>query len=74
MKLHLARGEQHVYRNLWYKGKVRLQVIGEWLPRQVELVWVMSDLDSEQALDFYRQRRKIEERYRDRKTLLGMGG
>ncbi len=29
VKLHLAQGQWVVYQNLWYKGQVRMQVLGE---------------------------------------------
>lgn len=72
VKLTIARGERVVYRNLWYKGKVRVQVIGEWRPDQAEPLWIMTDLEPEVGLAYYRQRMKIDESYRDLKSLLGM--
>jgi len=72
VKLTIAPGQQVVYRNLWYKGKVQVQVIGIWLKGQAQPLWVMTDLEPEQGLAYYRQRMKIEESYRDLKSLLGI--
>lgn len=72
VKLTIARGERVVYRNLWYKGQVRIQVIGIWPEDLAEPLWVMTDLEPEQGLAYYRQRMKIDESYRDLKSLLGM--
>ena len=72
VKLHLVRGQRVVYRSRWYKGQVRVRVIGEGLPGQPEPLWVMTDLEPEQNLAYDRQRMKMEERFRDLKSLLGM--
>ncbi len=72
VKLNIARGQRVVYRNLWYKGEVQVQVIGEWRASQPEPLWVITDLAPEQGLAYYKQRMKIEESYRDLKSLLGM--
>lgn len=72
VKLTISRGEQVVYRNLWYKGQVRVQVIGTWTEDWAEPLWVMTDLEPEQGLAYYRQRMKIDESFRDLKSLLGM--
>jgi len=72
VQLVLMQGERVVYRNLWYKGKVQVQVIGEWRPGQAGPLWVMTDLEPEQGWAYYWQRMKIEESFRDLKSLLGM--
>ncbi len=59
-----------IYRDVWYLGRVRVNLIGYWAPGLHEPLWVMTDLEPERALALYQQRMKIEESFRDAKTLL----
>jgi len=65
-------GKTVVYRNLWYKGKVRVNVIGYWQPGYAEPLWVMTNLKAERGGQIYFARMKIEETFRDLKNLLGL--
>jgi hypothetical protein len=53
-------------------GKVFVNVIGQWKEGLNEPLWAMTNLPAEQGLDFYLQRMKIDESFRDLKSLLGM--
>lgn len=64
--------ETVVYRDLLYKEQVRVQVIGHWQHGFGQPLWLMTDLQPEQALSLYQQRMKIEESFRDLKNLLGL--
>jgi hypothetical protein len=44
-QLTIMSGERRAYRHLWYKGKVRVNLIGQWLPGFKEPIWVMTDLE-----------------------------
>lgn len=68
--LSMAPEETVIHRKLWYKGRVRVNVIGVWHKGFSEPLWVMTDLTAEQGLDIYFQRMKIEESFRDLKSLL----
>lgn len=57
-----------VYRDLLYKGQVRVQVIGHWQRGFGQPLWLITDLQPEQALRLYQQRMKIDESFRDIKT------
>lgn len=72
MELAVSLGQKEVYKGVWYKGKVRVNVVDFWDPRFGEPLWVMTDLLPVQALDIYQQRMKLEESIRDMKNLLGM--
>jgi len=61
-----------VYRDLLYKDQVRVQVIGHWQRGFGQPLWLITDLQPEQALRLYQQRMKIEESFRDLKNLLGL--
>ncbi len=71
VRYDLQPGEKRLYRGVWYKGKIRVAVIGVWEPGFREPLWVMSFLpDPEEALRLYRSRMKIEQQFRDFKSLL----
>lgn len=68
--LSLAPGETVVLRDIWYKGKVRIHLIGRWKKGLAEPLWVMTNLEPRRALQIYLARMKIEESFRDLKSLL----
>jgi len=72
MELVVSPGQQVVYEGLMYKGQVQVNVSGCWEHGFGEPLWVMTDLAPEQALKLYQQRMKIEESFRDLKSLLGI--
>jgi hypothetical protein len=67
-------GQQVVYRNPLYKKEVRVHVIGRWKKGFGRPLWVMTSLDLHRGLEPYLQRMKIEESFRDLKSLLGLQG
>jgi hypothetical protein len=68
--LTIAPGETEIYRGLYYKGCVPINVIGVWKQGLSEPLWVMTDLQPEVGLQIYFQRMKIDESFRDLKSLL----
>ena len=68
--LTIAPEQTEIYRQLYYKGRVPLNVIGVWEKGFSEPLWVMTDLKPETALTIYFQRMKIDESFRDLKNLL----
>jgi len=72
IKLRLARGEERTYHQLLYMGEVMVNVTGVWRPGLKEPLWVMSNLAPEEAMAIYQARAKIEESFRDLKSLLSM--
>jgi hypothetical protein len=70
VKLHVTRRKQVSYRGLRYKGNVRVNVAGVWRKGLREPLWVITNLDPKEALSIYRQRMKIEESFKDLKSLL----
>ena len=70
VELTIAPGETQVYRNLLYKGKVRVNVIGYWQQGYAEPMWVMTNLRAEVGGQIYFARMKIDETFRDLKNLL----
>jgi hypothetical protein len=72
LELSVDPGKTVVYRNLWYKGKVRVNLIGSWRQGYAEPLWVMTNLKAEVGGQIYFARMKIEETFRDLKNLLGL--
>ena len=70
--LSVSPGKKAIYRRVWYKGKVPVNLIGVWKKGYAEPLWVMSDLEPEKALQTYLRRMKIDETFRDLKSLLGL--
>jgi len=71
-ELMILPGQQVVYHNLLYKEEVRVHVIGRWKKGFGHPLWVMTSLDPHRGLELYLQRMKIEESFRDLKSLLGL--
>lgn len=70
--LTISPGETVILNQIWYMGKVQVNVIGTWKKGLDEPMWVMTNLEAKRGLQFYFERMKIEETYRDLKSLLGM--
>jgi len=70
--LSVKKGETRILNKVFYMGKVFVNVIGQWKEGLNEPLWIMTNLPAEQGLDFYLQRMKIDESFRDLKSLLGM--
>jgi hypothetical protein len=70
MRLHIAPGQTEIYRQLHYKDRVAVNVIGVWEKGLSEPLWVMTDLQADFGLQIYLQRMKIDESFRDLKNLL----
>lgn len=70
--LTISPGETVLHNRVWYKGQVCVNLIGKWKKGFSEPLWVMSNLSVEEGLRIYRARMKIEESFRDLKSLLGM--
>ena len=68
--LTIAPEGTEIYHQLYYKGRVPINVIGVWKKGLSEPLWVMTDLKAEVGLDIYFQRMKIDESFRDLKNLL----
>jgi len=72
-RLHLRiapTGKPQVYRQVYYMGQVKMNVIGIWNYGFKDPIWVMSTLEPEEALRLYFKRMKIEISFRDLKSLL----
>ena len=72
VSLNVKKGETRILNKVFYMGRVFVNLIGWWKEGLHEPIWVMTNLPAEQALEFYLQRMKIDEAFKDLKSLLGM--
>jgi DDE family transposase len=70
VELSVARSETVVYQHVCYRGQVRVNLIGTWQAGFSEPLWVMTDLPPQRGLHLYLERMKIEQTFRDLKSLL----
>jgi hypothetical protein len=72
ISLTIAPGQTVCHKGVYYRGRVKVNLVGYWKPGLKEPLWVISSLECEAALEIYRMRMKIEESFRDTKALLGL--
>jgi hypothetical protein len=65
-------GTMHLYRQVLYKGSVLVNLAGIRLGGFSQPIWILTDLDPQRGVELYLQRMKIEESFRDCKSLLGL--
>lgn len=70
--LTISPGETVIHNHVWYMGKVQVNLIGVWNKGFTDPMWVMTNLEAKAGLRIYFARMKIEETFRDLKSLLGM--
>jgi hypothetical protein len=68
--LSILKGEQRTLNKIFYMGKVFVNVIGIWQEGFSDPLWVMTNLDAEEGLVIYLRRMKIEQAFRNLKSLL----
>lgn len=69
-RLALTAGEKVVLREVYYTGRVKVNLAGEW--KEGEPLWVISSLEPLDALAIYKASMKLEESFRDLKSLLNL--
>ena len=68
----ISPGETVLHHRVWYKGQVCVNLIGTWGKGFSEPLWIMTNLEAQQGQRIYFARMKIDETFRDLKSLLGM--
>lgn len=68
--LSIQKGETRILNKVFYKGKVFVNVIGVWQKGFSDPMWIMTNLEAKTGLAIYYERMKIEESFRDLKSLL----
>ena len=70
--LSLEPGERVFRRGLYYKGKIEVNVAGEWEKGFKRPLWIITNLEPEEGLEIYRGRMKIDSMIKDLKSLLNL--
>jgi hypothetical protein len=65
-------GKKVTFYHLYYQGKVAVNIVGIWNKGFKQPLWVMTDLSPDQGLAIYYARTKIEQSFRDLKSLLSL--
>ena len=64
-------GKKHVER-AYYRGEVKVNVAGVWVEGSKEPLWVIGNLPPARLIEVYLQRMKIEQTFKDAKSLLNV--
>jgi hypothetical protein len=70
--LTISPGETVTHNRVWYKGQVCVNLTGTWGKGFKDPLWIMTNLDAKEGQRIYFARMKIDESFRDLKSLLGM--
>ena len=70
VELSVPVGATCIIKKVFYKGKVQVNVVGVWKNGFSNPMWIMTDMEAMLGLAYYLQRMKIEEAFRDLKSLL----
>ena len=72
VSLTVGIGKQGYHRGVFYKGKVEVNLAGRWDRGFNDPMWVITNMEPSEALKVYDLRMKIEECFRDLKSLLDL--
>jgi hypothetical protein len=70
--LTISPGETVIHNHVWYMGKVQVNLVGTWKKGFSDPLWVMTNLEAKRGLQIYFARMKIDETFKDLKSLLGL--
>jgi hypothetical protein len=65
-------GSMPLYRKVLYRGSILVNLAGVRMAGFAQPVWILTDLEPDRGMQLYLQRMKIEESFRDCKSLLGL--
>jgi hypothetical protein len=67
--LYLVPGKKVFLRGVYYKGKVKVNIAGEWKKGFSEPLWIITNIEPKRGLEIYKARVKIEESFKDMKDI-----
>lgn len=70
VELSVPIGKTCILKKILYKGKVQVNLVGVWKKGFSSPMWIMTNMDAMIGLAYYLQRMKIEQAFRDLKSLL----
>ncbi len=68
--LSVEKGEKRNIKGAYYRGETKANVAGVWRKGCREPLWVMGNLPPEELVEVYEERMKIEQTFKDSKSLL----
>ncbi|GIU70466.1 MAG: hypothetical protein KatS3mg002_1722 [Candidatus Woesearchaeota archaeon] len=69
VSLSIQPSELKVIKNVYYKGKEKVNLIGFWDPKYHKPLWLITNMDDpEKCIEIYQKRMRIEEMFRDIKS------
>lgn len=75
VNIDVGRGEKKVYKDVYYKGKIRGNIVCIWDKRFAKPLVIFTNIeDREEVVEIYKKRMKIEESFRDLKSIFNMEG
>jgi hypothetical protein len=72
ISLTIGIGEEEHHEGVYYKGKVKVNIAGKWEKGFNNPLWVIGSLKPSELLRVYGLREKIDESFRDMKSLLNL--
>ncbi len=70
VRLFIRPGETVIHPAVYYRGTVKVNLIGYWRKSLAKPLWIITSLEPKRGLAIYLQRMKIEETFRDCKDEL----
>jgi hypothetical protein len=63
-------GQNRIVKDVYYKGNAKVNLAGCWKKGLASPLWVITNMDPENAIELYLKRMKIEQSFKDLKSLL----
>lgn len=70
--LLVDKGERKEIEGVYYQGEVEVNIAAFWQEGHKEPLWVMGNLPPERLIEVYGQRMKIEQTFKDSKSLMNL--
>lgn len=70
LPLLVEKGQRREIEGAYYRGITKVNVVGVWREGFKEPLWVMGNLPPERLIEVYKSRMKIEQTFKDAKSLL----
>lgn len=73
INIYIERGEKKIYRDVYYKGMIRGNIVCLWDKRFAKPLVIFTNMENtEKVIEIYKKRMKIEESFRDLKSIFNM--
>ncbi len=70
--LLIDKGQRREIEGAYYRGETKANVAGLWHEERKEPLWVMGNLPADKLIEIYEERMKIEQTFKDAKSLLNI--